>query len=215
MLPALNNISSQQANPTMSTKKQCERLMDYASTYPDVFLRYHARDMILHVDSDAAYLVAPKARSRIAGFFYLSNHPAKTPHPSLNGAILVKCKTLRHVVASAAEAELSGVFHNSQVSIPIQRILTILNHPQPPTPIKTDNSTANGFIHDNIHQKKSKSWDMKYHWLRERMTKQQFNFFWDKGINNHADYFTKHHPTNHHRHIRQTNQYVFDKNNIT
>ena len=72
----------------------------------------------------------------------------------------MECKTLKHVVASAAEAEIAGIFHSAQTSIPIQRILRALGHTQPVTPIKTDNSTASGFIHDNIQQKRSKSWDM-------------------------------------------------------
>ena len=211
MLPALNEISSQQANPTELTKQKCQRLMDYAATYPDIFIRYHASDMVLHVDSDAAYLVAPKARSRIAGYYYLSHHPATTSTPSLNGLVLVECKTLRHVVASAAEAEIAGVFHNAQITLSIRRILEVLNHPQPPTPIKTDNSTANGFIHNNIHQKRSKSWDMRYYWLRERQTKQQFKFFWAPGHDNNGDYVTKHHATKYHLDIRKTKQYVRDK----
>ena len=93
----------------------------------------------------------------------MSDHPDKTPHPTLNGAILVECKTLQHVVASAAEAEIAGIFHNAQVALEIICILEVLNHPQPPTPIKTDNSTANSFIHDKIQQKRSKSWDMRYY----------------------------------------------------
>ena len=141
----------------------------------------------------------------------MSNHPSKTAHPVLNGAILVECKTLRHVVASAAEAEVAGVFHNAQTSIPIRHFLTVLGHPQPPTPIKTDNSTATGFVHNNIQQKRSKSWDMRYYWLRDKMAQQQFNIFWDKGANNHADYPTKHHPTKHHVNIRKKQQYVRDK----
>ena len=68
MLPALNEIASQQAKPTINIKSKCKRLMDYAATYPDVYIRYYASDMVLHVDSDAAYLVTPKAKSRIAGF---------------------------------------------------------------------------------------------------------------------------------------------------
>ena len=162
--------------------------------------------MKLHIDSDAAYLVAPKARSRVAGYFQLTDHPPTKLH---NGAILVECKTLRHVVSSSAEAETGGIFHNAQVAIPIRHLLIALGHPQPPTPIKTDNATANGFIHDNIHQKRSKSWDMRYYWLRDRMTQQQFKFYWDKGSNNHGDYWSKHHATNHHRAIRPT--YVRDK----
>ena len=209
ILPALNEIASEQAQPTQQTKQKAQRLMDYVNTYPDSFLRYKASDMVLHIDSDAAYLVAPKARSRVAGYFHLADHPSKTKQPTLNAAIHVECKTLRHVVSSAAEAEIGGVYHNAQAAIPIRIILQALNHIQPPTPIKTDNSTANGFIHDNIHQKRSKSWDMRYYWLRDRQTQQQFLFFWDKGTNNDADYFTKHHPTKYHRHKRS--RYVKDK----
>ena len=41
--------------------------MDYLNTYPDAYIRFYASDMILHIDIDAAYLVAPKAKSCIAG----------------------------------------------------------------------------------------------------------------------------------------------------
>ena len=183
--------------------------MDYLNTYPNASIRYHASDMILHIDSDAAYLVAPKSRSRVAGFYYLSNHPTPQHQANLNGSILVECKTLRHVVSSAAEAEVGGIFHNAQTTIPIRTLLQALGHHQPPTPINTDNATANGFVHDNIYQKRSKSWDMRYYWLRDRSMKKQFNIFWAKAILNLADYFTKHHPTKHHRATRHT--YVQDK----
>ena len=62
MLPGLNNIDTTQGKPTTKTKSQCQQIMDYAATYPDISIRYYASDMILHVDSDAAYLVAPKAK---------------------------------------------------------------------------------------------------------------------------------------------------------
>ena len=212
ILPALNEIASEQANPTQKTKEKTQRLMDYVYTYPNAFIRYYASDMVLHIDSDAAYLVAPKARSRVAGYFQMGNHPNNKTKTTLNGAIHVECKTLRHVVSSAAEAETAGVFHNAQMALPIRVALQALNHPQPPTPIKTDNSTANGFIHDNIHQKRSKSWDMRYYWLRDRLTQKQFLFFWDKGSNNDADYFTKHFPASYHRIKRSS--YVQDKISI-
>ena len=209
ILPALNAIASAQAQPTQKTKNKTQQLMDYLHTYPDAYIRYYASDMVLYVDSDAAYLVAPKARSRIAGYYYLSDHPNVTKRPKTNGAISVECKTLRHVVSSSAEAEVAGIFHNATTAVPIRHILKALNHPQPPTPLKTDNSTATGFIYDNIHQKRSKAWDMRYHWLRDRQTQQQFQIYWEKGINNDADYFTKHHATSHHR--AQRAKYVRDK----
>ena len=207
ILPALNDLSSQQAKPTMETKRKLQRLLDYIATYYDASVRFHASDMVLRADSDAAYLVAPKARSRIAGYFYLSSIKDKPP---LNGVVHIECKTLRHVVASAAEAETAGVFHNSQIVLSMRRILEALNHPQPPTPMKTDNSTTTGFIRNNIHQKKSKSWDMRFYWLRDKKTQQLLNFYWEKGKNNYADYFTKHHSIKHHRSTRPT--YIRDKN---
>ena len=94
--------------------------MDYAHTYPSATIRYHASDMQLHIDSDAAYLVLPKARSRGAGHFYLSdkiadNHSIPTPTP--NGPILTECVTLRNVMSSAAEAEVGTVHHNGKVAV--------------------------------------------------------------------------------------------------
>ena len=59
-------------------------------------------------------------------------------------------KTIKHVVTSVAEAEISALFHNAKTAIPIRRLLIALGHPQPPTPIKVDNSTANSFVNDNI-----------------------------------------------------------------
>ena len=211
MLPALNEIAASQAKPTQRTQEECNQLLDYAATYPQVYIRYHATDMILRIDSDAAYLVMPNARSRIAGYFQMNDDPVRVPHPTINGAILVECKTLKHVVSSAAEAETAGVFHNAQKAIPIRYILEQLGHLQPPTPLKTDNSTALGFVKNNIHQKRSKSWDMRFHWLRDRMTRQQINVYWEKGVNNNADYFTKHHPLNYHQYVRQKLKYVRDR----
>ena len=77
------------------------------------------------------------------------------------------------MVTSAAEAEISALFHNAKTAIPLRRILIALGHPQPLTPIKVDNSTATSFVHNNITQKRSKSWDMRHHWLRDPPTKQQ------------------------------------------
>ena len=121
--------------------------MNYVATYPDCYLRYHASNMVLNIDFDAAYLVLPKANSRIAGHYHLSTKPTASTSPPPNGPILVECRTLRHVVTSAAEAEVSALFHNAQNAIPIRNLLIALGHPQPPTPIKTNNTTANGFAH--------------------------------------------------------------------
>ena len=199
MLPALNQISTQQAKPTHQTNDDAAMLLDFAATYPNAKVCYHASDMIIHVDTDAAYLVMPNAKSRIAGYFYLSSKPKSPGDPvPLNGAILVECTTIKHVVSSAAEAECGGCFHNAQKAIPIRIALQDLGHPQPKTPIKTDNSTAEGFANKSMRQKRSKAWDMRYHWIRDRTAQGQFHFYWAKGLLNWADYFTKHHSPTYH-----------------
>ena len=81
ILHTLSDISISQAKPTKYTKKEVDWLMDYCATYPSVTVRFHASDMILHVDSDAAYLVAPGVKSRIAGHFYLSNAAGTMENP--------------------------------------------------------------------------------------------------------------------------------------
>ena len=123
--------------------------------------------------------------------------------------IIIEYRTLRHVVTSAAEAETHGVFHNAKQILPIRHLLHEMGHPQcNPTPIRTDNSTSAGYVNKNMQMKKSKTWDMQLHWLRDKENNKDFQVFWDKGANQGADYFTKHHPTIHHRKMRS--QYIRD-----
>lgn len=81
------------------------------------------------------------------------------------------------MVSSAAEAETNGVFHNAQVGVSIRHILEGMLHPQPSTPVQTDNSTTSGFVHNNIQMKRSKTWDMNLHFLRNRGIRQPFNIY--------------------------------------
>ena len=65
--------------------------MDYTHTYSDVIIRYKASSMYLYVESDAVYLVLPKACSRGTGHFYLIGKLKsmdKLPQPKTNGPIL-------------------------------------------------------------------------------------------------------------------------------
>ena len=205
ILPALNEISNNQATPTLITGQACDQLLDYLATHPDATIRYYASDMILYIVSDAAYLVLPKARSRCAGFFYLSDFPAThPPKPKANGAVHVLCKTLRSVPASAAEAETGGLFLSAQEAVPIITSLQEMGHPQPPNgnPLETDNTTAHDILHAKVRMKRSKAFDMRYHWLKDRIAQTQFNLYWAKGRNNQADYFTKHYPPSYHKLMR-------------
>ena len=54
------------------------------------------------------------------------------------------------MITSAEESEMAGLFMNAQEIIPIRHGLIVLSHPQPPEPLKTDNSTPSSFIDNTI-----------------------------------------------------------------
>ena len=124
------------------------------------------------------------------------------PYPPNNGAIENIAKVIDSVVSSAAEAELGALFINAREAVHLRQILVEMGHPQPKTPVQTDNSTAEGFINSKIQPKRTKSMDMRFEWLKDRESKNQFRFFWRSGKTNLADYFTKHHPPTHLRNVR-------------
>ena len=206
MLPALNAIATQQSTPTENTMKAVTHLLNYATTHPNAVLRYRASDMILHVHSDASYLNETNSKSRIAGHFFLSDKPKSTNmsfhNPILNAPIHTECRVLKLVVASAAEAEIGALFHNTQHVVVLRRTLEEMGHPQPPTPIQVDNTTALGFVSSSIRQKRTKSVNMRFFWLKDRQTQKHINIYWRPADQNLADYFTKHHPPTHHKRMR-------------
>ena len=96
-----------------------------------------------------------------------------------------------------------GIFHNAQIGLIIRVALEELGHPQPKTGIKTDNSTATSFANATLRQKRSKSWDMRYHWLRDRIAQLQFIIYWASGKVNDADFTTKNFPPGYTLKMRQ------------
>jgi hypothetical protein len=156
--------------------------------------------MILQIHSDASYLSVSHARSRLGGLFFLGN---KSPEQDkLNGSILNVAAVIKSVVASAAESEVGACFHNAQSGAPLRVTLTELGHAQPPTPLRTDNSTAFGILNETIKQKRSKAMDMRYQWLTDRVRQKQFDVYWRPGRENLGDYHTKHHSAQHHKDMR-------------
>ena len=73
-----------------------------------------------------------------------------------------------------------------------------MGHAQPSTPAVTYSATGDGFDNDNIRQRRSRSIDMRFYWVRDRVRQGKFLVYWIAGKHILADYFTKHHPTSHH-----------------
>jgi hypothetical protein len=122
--------------------------------------------MILKITSDAAYLVQPKVCSCAA----THDHLGWLNSDRSNGPIDILCKTIKNVVSSAAEAETGGIYYMGG-RLPMCTALEELGHPPPVTrsPFETDNSTAQGVLTSKMRQKLSKSSDMRYWWMKDRI----------------------------------------------
>ena len=118
--------------------------------------------------------------------------------PRLNGPVMTIAQIIKHIMSSTAEAELGALFITSKELVPLRQTLAEMGWPQPKMPVQTDNSTTVGVTNNTIVPKRTKSMDMRFHWLRCREAQGQFRYYWDKGPNNKGDYNTKHHPDVYH-----------------
>jgi len=166
--------------------------------------------MILKVHSDSSYLNEPQARSRVGGHFYMGNKDTKPE--CYNGPILNISTIMKNVMSSAAEAEVGSLFNNCKEAVTIRTILEQLGHEQPATPVQVDNSTADGFANKKIKQQRSRTMDMRFYWIQDRVQQGQFHIYWAPANLNLADYFTKHHAPTHHRNMRH--HYIHETNHI-
>ena len=159
------------------------------------------------IHSDASYLSVAQARSRASGVHFLTEGPPEPENPedfvpTTNGILLVVCKIMRNIMASAAEAEYGTIFINSQTAVPIRTTLSEMGWPKGPTAIQVDNSTAVGIATKEFRQKKSKAMDIRFYWINDRIEQGQFRVFWRPGPENLGDYHSKHHPPEHHIAVR-------------
>ena len=161
MLHALNDIASTKNKGTQTTWKAVQYFLNYVASNQDAKIIFRASNMLYKIDSDAAYLVCPEAQSRAGGYHYLGNKDDNL----FNGPIYVLAKIIKNVMASAAEAEVAGLFMNAQHAVPIQLTLEDMRHKQPPTPLQTDNKTAQGILSVVYKIKRSKTNNVNLHWI--------------------------------------------------
>ena len=135
MQHAINDIGISASKATTTTEKAVQQFLNYAYYNPDAEIIFRASDMILMADSDAAYLVAPQARSRAGGYHFLGSKD----NTMFNGAFYVLARVIKNVMASVMEAKLAALYENAQKIIIFQRTLIDMGHPKPPTDIHTDN----------------------------------------------------------------------------
>jgi hypothetical protein len=191
MLLAVDHISREQSNGTQETMHKAIRLLEYAATFPDATIVYHPSDMILIGNVDGSYNSEPQARSRAALFAYLGR--TNDPH-FVNGPIDCLTTLIPTVVSSAAETEYASLFIGGKALLPLRYNLLDMDCIQPPTTLITDNVAAKGIATNTCKQRRSKSMDMRYHWIRDRVALKDFDITWRPGSDSIADYLTKIQP---------------------
>jgi hypothetical protein len=92
------------------------------------------------------------------------------------------------VVASVAETELAGGFQIAQAAVHFR---SDLGYPQPPTLLRMDNTVAIGIATESINAKRSKSMDVRFFWVIDRVRRAQFVVKHVSRQWNIANHFTK------------------------
>jgi hypothetical protein len=110
LIVTINVLASEQSRSTAVTADKVIKLLNCCNTHPETKIRYHASDMILLIHSDASYLSEKEANSIAGGFFYMGSSTS-VDKKLTNRAILIISKVLKHVMSSAAEAEIGAVFY--------------------------------------------------------------------------------------------------------
>jgi len=135
----------------------CKGFLDFMATQEEAVLTFRASDMILAIHSDASYLSEPKSRSRAGGHMFMAGHEEI---PTNNGAVLNISQIIQAVMSSSTEAEIGALFINAKTAVSIRQTLIELGHPQPRTPMQTDNATAHALLTNKILPKALKAMDM-------------------------------------------------------
>jgi hypothetical protein len=198
VLMALSSITVEQTKATEKTMSRCTQLLNYLAGHLEAKIRFRASDMIVNIHSNASYLSEAKARSRACGHFFLGWMPRDGEPIRLNGAFHVSTTILQFVVASAAEVELGALYHNCQMGIIFWLTLSDMSHPQPQTPVHCDNANAVGIANNTIKRQRSRSMEMRFFWIGDKVAQEMYNLQWHPGQENLADYQSKHHMGSHH-----------------
>ena len=116
MFHALNNLTTQTHSGTQKTMKSVQHFLNYCASNPDSPTLYRESDMILNINSNAAYLVALKARSRAGRFYFMGNKNNQL----INGPVAVNAKIIKNFMSSASKAEIGALYMNAKLVVPFE-----------------------------------------------------------------------------------------------
>ena len=119
----------------------------------------------------------------------------------LNVAILTLSTILKCVAASAAKAKLGALFLNAMEIKILLITLEDLVHPQPPTHIHCNNTTAVVVVNSLIKRQRSRAMIMRYFWLLCQQAQRILHVSYRAGQENLGNYRSKLHNGAHHKRV--------------
>ena len=187
---ALFAVTAAASTPSFTLKRErLLRIFAYWKQFPEPFVTYVASDMVLRGVCDASYASEPGAKSRIgAGFWLGSKDDAYVVN---NGLIEAASWKVDIVCGSVMEAEYIALYMLAQRAIFLKHICVALGYEQKSIDLYTDNACAKGIAEQSITMKRSRTVDIKYHWVRQRVQMGEFRIIWVPGQFNLADALTK------------------------
>ena len=164
-----NNIGPKRRKGAHNLMQTVTHYLNYAASNPNAKIIYYKIDM--------------------GDYYYFRN----ADNNLFNGSIYILATIIKKVMASAAEAEVAGLFTNANKAIFIGHPLIETCHPLPPQPLKTGNTTLQGILIGKLRQKRSKLIDMCFWWLKDRIEQTPFHAEWGPNNENLGGYTTKFH----------------------
>ena len=148
--------------------------------------------MQIKIESDASINTEEGAQSRAGASFYLGDrHLEEGRRRRRNGLIEARSDIIRTVVLSATEGEYIALFMASLRALYLKQIAEAMGFIQGPIVIRTDNEAAMGILNSTYGLKRTRSINVRFHWLRQQVSEGAFIILWIQGIANIADFFTK------------------------
>ena len=89
------------------------------------------------------------------------------------------------------EIEYVGCYATARSGIALRQMSDAMGYPQAATRISTDNACAAGVANKTMKIKRSRTINMNFHWIRDRVAQGEYTVVWFEGRKNLADFFTK------------------------
>ena len=163
--------------------------MDYLHQYPDITLCITLVTWSSSAKQIPLTFFLPKDWYSAAAWSILSKNLNKHDNFMQNAPIYIMCLTIKNIMTYAAKCKTGGIFMTVQGACPIRVTLIELGHPHPPkgTPPYTDTSIVKGILTSYLRQHLSKTFDMRFYWVRDQIKQKPFYLVWRKVKTNKAD----------------------------